>query len=132
TWHKQYYQGALSFCMADEAFYPTIYRIKPDKEERQAAKHLQSLINPLDWGHEEDYYGVPRANTSDLIEAVLSKESKRYLKRISQKTIFNHSQNYQTIFFAGNHKRVTLQMVDIDCHNKGTHEGALECASFLT
>ena len=85
----------------------------------------------MDWGEEEEYYGVPRANTSDVIEAVLSKQSKRYLKRISQKTIFYHSQKYRTIFFAGNHKQVTLQMVDIDCHNRGTHEGALECASFL-
>ncbi len=118
--------------MAEETVYPDTFRIKPTREERQAAKHLQSLINPLDWGEEEEYYGVPRANTSDVIEAVLSKQSKRYLKRISQKTIFYHSQKYRTIFFAGNHKQVTLQMVDIDCHNRGTHEGALECASFLT
>ena len=118
--------------MATETDYPDTFRIKPTKEERQAAKHLQSLINPLDWGSDEDYYGVPRANYSDVIEAVLSKQSKRYLKRISQRTIFYHSQNYQTIFFAGNHKQVTLQMVDIDCHKLGTHEGALKCASFLT
>ena len=118
--------------MAQETVYPDTFRIKPTREERQAAKHLQSLINPLDWGEEEEYYGVPRANTSNVIEAVLSKQSKRYLKRLSQKTIFYHSQKYRTIFFAGNHKQVTLQMVDIDCHNRGTHEGALEMHSFLT
>ena len=48
--------------MAKETVYPDTFRIKPTREERQAAKHLQGLINPLDWGEEEEYYGVPRAN----------------------------------------------------------------------
>lgn len=131
------------------------------KQLRDMAKWLLAHIHDLNWGQRGVYtdyymYDYPQklvplpATKKDAIEKFIRREPFFFPKRLTQKLIFRHLLAVpvehhvnreivvkpETLYFTGKCSRrrqrcVTLALIDIDNHNRGTLPGALAFAQAL-
>ncbi len=103
---------------------------------RQAAKWLLGLTNDLDWGtkvwDDLEQKTVPKhRNTKQHFLAFLQGVPFAFPRRPSQRAIVRHFLGEETVYFTGSRGDETLLLLDIDCHKKGSPEGARQFAEYL-
>lgn len=100
------------------------------------ASWLRKKASNLDIG--EKWKGKPiHLNTNEMVKAHFSKLQRglrSWLNRLTNADIYQHIAGVKTLYFAGNGSKKepdTLVMIDIDCHEYGTKDGAEQYALHL-
>ena len=102
---------------------------------REAAQWLKKLTHDLCWGIKviDRKTGKPHpafANTNKKLEKLAAHRFVR-LQLLTQQLLLAHFSSEETLYFTGYPGDFTLLLIDIDCHSKGTLEGALLFAEYL-
>ena len=119
---------------------PDAYRAlsKSEKEQvRAAAKWIFKRVSLLDWGRKmpDEKAGKPVPKPVNLKDQVLPYIQGNWRSRIRKLTltaIIRHLVGDDTAYFTANSLGdETILMIDVDCHGRGTLEGATQFAEYL-
>ena len=101
----------------------------PAKKHKRVCKWLRDHTSNLDYGTK--WKGrVIHCNTNAEVMAFLTRQQK-WLGRITNEKFSWHFSGQDTFYFAGCSSGYSLAMLDIDCHKRGTLQGAKALASSL-
>jgi hypothetical protein len=106
--------------------------------ERRALAWLRKLIHPYCWGVSDRFkQGFRRTTKCQILNFFLCLHlglSKRWLPKPKTQDFMQHFTGYHILYFQANGQkkcRETLILIDIDCHFRGSFEGAVECVEWL-
>ena len=103
--------------------------LDPAKKFRKVCKWLRDHASNLDYGYK--WRGrVIHCNTNAETMDYLTRKRK-WLSRITNEKFSWHFSNQDTFYFAGRSSDYSLVMIDIDCHKRGTLQGAKALAASL-
>ena len=94
-----------------------------------AIRWLRSKISSLDYGIK--YKGHPIHLNSNYSTMEFLNGDRKYLYKPTNKEFEDHFANIETLYFTGNNRGEAIIMLDIDCHKKGSLQGALAFAQHL-
>ena len=110
----------------------------PEKREvRAAARWIRERVSHVDWGRkmpdEEADKPVPKpVNLKEQVRPYLAGNWGSGVRKLTLAAVIRHLVGEDTAYFTANSLGdETLLMVDIDCHSRGTLEGATRFAEFL-
>jgi hypothetical protein len=106
------------------------------RREDRITTFLRKLISPFDFGIKTK---GPKShpvhvNRKDTLIAAFNNKSWRQMKRLRDRDFGSHFMGLHTFYFTGNGRSsdpLTLVMIDIDCHKRGSFEGAVAFVEFL-
>ncbi len=119
---------------------PEAYKSLSDAEKRQvraAARWIRERVSHVDWGRkmpdEEAGKPVPKpVNLKEQVRPYLAGNWGSRVRTLTLAAVIRHLVGDDTAYFTANPlDGETLLMVDIDCHSRGTLEGATRFAEHL-
>ena len=119
---------------------PEAYRRLPEPERRQvraAARWIRERVSHVDWGRkmrdEEAGKPVPKpVNLKEQVRPYLAGNWGSGVRKLTLAAVIRHLVGDDTAYFTANSLGdETLLMVDINCHSRGTLEGATQFAERL-
>jgi hypothetical protein len=106
--------------------------------EKRALTWIRKRIHPYCWGTSDrfkrDFSQTSSQQILDFFGCLRFDLPRKYLRTISNKDFCWHVTGQEIIYFQSNGRyRVpeTLVKIDIDCHNRGSDQGAVECVEWL-
>jgi hypothetical protein len=106
--------------------------------ERRALAWLRKLIHPYCWGTSDRFkQGFSRTAKSQILNFFLCLRlglSGRWLPKPKTQDFMRHFTGYHIVYFQANGQKKspeTLVLIDIDCHSRGSFEGAVRCIEWL-
>jgi len=101
----------------------------PAKKFRKVCTWLRKHTSNLDYGYK--WHGSPiHCNTNAETVAFLFRQ-RNWLGRITNEKFSQHFSGQDTFYFAGCRSGYTLVMLDIDCHKRGSIQGAKDLGESL-
>ena len=119
---------------------PEAYRRLPKSDKQQvraAAKWILNRVSLLDWGRKmpDTKAGKPLPKPVNFKEQVLRHIQGTWgsgLRKLTLTAVIRHLLDDDTAYFTANSLGdETLLMIDVDCHSRGTLEGATKFAQYL-
>jgi hypothetical protein len=119
---------------------PEAYKSLSSSERRQvraAARWIRERVSHVDWGRkmpdEEAGKPVPKpVNLKEQVRPYLAGNWGSGVRKLTLAAVIRHLVGEDTAYFTANSLGdETLLMVDIDCHARGTLEGATQFAEYL-
>lgn len=92
-------------------------------------KKINRLISKVSYGYK--WNGKVVHSNSQQEQISYYKGDVKYLSSITYDKYASHFAGTDTFYFTGGNGDFTLCMIDIDCHNKGTPEGAVKAAEYI-
>lgn len=106
--------------------------------ERRALARLRKLIHPYCWGasdrFKENFRRTSKDQILDFFLCLRLGLSKRFLQKPKTEHFMQHFTGNHILYFQANGRRKipeTLILLDIDCHSRGSFEGAVKCVEWL-
>ena len=106
--------------------------------ERQVLTWLRKRIHPYCWGQsdwrKEGFSRTTRRQVVRFFERLRSGRPGGSLPRMKNSLIMTHFAGWRILYFQADGRYDTpgvIDCIDIDCHDKGSYEGALACVKWL-
>jgi hypothetical protein len=94
-----------------------------------AAKWLRKFTSNLDFGTK--YKNCPIHCNTNVETVNFLNGNKKFLDSMRNKDFSAHFNNEKTFYFTGNNRGAALVMIDIDCHESGSLNGAMSYAKAI-
>ena len=106
--------------------------------EKRALAWLRKLIHPYCWGtsdrFKESFSQTSKAQILNFFLCLRLGLPKRFLRTPKTQDFMQHFIGYHILYFQACGRRKTpetLVLIDIDCHSRGSWEGAVQCVEWL-
>lgn len=106
--------------------------------ERKALAWLRKRIHPYCWGtsdrHKEGFSRTTKRRILDFFLSLRMGNRRCYLPKPKTKDFMAHFAGMRILYFQSDGRRKTpetIVLLDIDCHSRGSYEGAVRCVVWL-